>query len=465
MNIHLPCTRVIAACGALGVALALTACAHFSRDGGFDAVVSAAEPRIGQTAVWKRTPEDQARAKAATVELLARPLSADDAARIAILNNGSLQAEFAELGIAEADLVESGRLPNPRFTVRRSGADGLNDVEETVTVSVLALLTVPYVHGIERRRFAAVQARCAAALVQLAARTRAAYFVAVAARGTTSYRREVEQAAATGAELARRMRQAGNWSPLDEAHERSFHAEAELQLEHARLAESLARADLIEALGIDIEPDELRLADHLPDVPPSIEQFAQLERAALEQRIDLKALRANLDALARNLHLTRATRFVNVLDAGPTRVQQGPASAPYETGFEITLEVPIFDSGAPRVRKAEARYAQALASFGQAALEARTEVRKAYSRLRAAHDIALHRHDEILPLQRSIAADDRLRYGAGQISVFDLLTDSRAEVSGVSDYLQSVRDFWIARAMLDAALYAPLPQLSGEHPW
>jgi outer membrane protein TolC len=121
--------------------------------------------------------------------------------------------------------------------------------------------------------------------------------------------------------------------------------------------------------------------------------------------------------------------------------------------------VPIFDTGAARVRKAEARYAQALARFGQAALEARAEVRKAYARLRAAHAIALRQRDEMLPLRRSIAEQDRLRYDAGQISVFDLLADSRAEIAGVSDYLQSVRDFWIARSSLDAALSGPVPRL------
>jgi outer membrane protein TolC len=166
----------------------------------------------------------------------------------------------------------------------------------------------------------------------------------------------------------------------------------------------------------------------------------------------LKAMRASLEALARNLRLTRATRFVNVLDAGPTRVQQGPSSAPYENGFEVTLEVPIFDTGAPRVRKAEARYAQALARYGQAAIEARAQVRKAYARVSAAHDIALHQRDEMLPLQKSVAEQDRLRYDAGQIGVFELLADSRMQIAGVSDYIQSVRDFWIARSSLDAAL-------------
>ena len=466
MNIRTSRARVIArlapaAAAALASALSLSACAHFSQDGGFDAVARTAEPLVGRTPRWNRTADERARASRDTLQLLDRPLSADDAVEIALLNNGSLQASFAELGIAEADVVESGRLPNPRFTVRRSSAQGVDDIEETVSVNVLALVTAPYVHRIEKRHFAEVQAACAADVVQLAARTREAYFVALAARDMARYQHQVEEAAQTAAELALRMRAAGNWSPLDEARERIFHSEAALGLERARLAEAVARENLIASLGVSIEGPRraCNWPSVIPDVPPSIEDLAAIERTALDNRIDLKAMRAHIEALAQALHLTRATRFVNVLDAGPTRVKEGPSSAPYQTGYEVTLEVPLFDTGAPRVAKAEARYVQAVAGFGQAAIEARAQVRRAYARLSAAHDMALRERDEVLPLRKSIADEDLKRYNAAQISVFDLLADSRAQIDGASAYIQSVRDYWVARSDLQAALSGPAPQL------
>src|SRR5271156_7181877 len=98
MNIRIPCTRAIATCSALSSALALAACAHFSQDGGFDAVAQAAAPRIGQTALWKRTPEDQARAERDTAQLLARPLSADDAVRLPVPHNRSRPAPVPRRG-------------------------------------------------------------------------------------------------------------------------------------------------------------------------------------------------------------------------------------------------------------------------------------------------------------------------------------------------------------------------------
>ncbi len=123
-----------------------------------------------------------------------------------------------------------------------------------------------------------------------------------------------------------------------------------------------------------------------------------MERVVLQNRIDLRLQRMQLDELARNLRLTRATRFVNVLDVGPTRVQQGADGAPYERGYEIILEIPLFDGGGPRVRRAEALYSQAVERFTQAAVDARSQIRRDYAAYRAAFDIAKQQRDEVVPI-------------------------------------------------------------------
>jgi outer membrane protein TolC len=146
---------------------------------------------------------------------------------------------------------------------------------------------------------------------------------------------------------------------------------------------------------------------------------------------------------------------VDVLDAGAVRIKEGTDAAPYETGYEISFVVPLFDGGAPEVRRAAARYAQAVDRFQDAALAARAEVRKTYAAYRTAHEIAARERDQVLPLRRSIAEQDLERFNAAQISVFDLLADARAEIAGREDYIRSVRDFWVARSALDAALTGP----------
>src|SRR5689334_21119723 len=85
-------------------ALLLAGCASFSPDGGFGAVEQLTKDRIGQVPVLHRTAEQTGAASARVAELLKQPLTADSAVEIALLNNRGLQADYGELGIAEADL-------------------------------------------------------------------------------------------------------------------------------------------------------------------------------------------------------------------------------------------------------------------------------------------------------------------------------------------------------------------------
>lgn len=48
-------------------------------------------------------------------ELLSIPLSAESAVELALIDNPGLQAAYHGLGVAEADLVQAGRLRNPVF--------------------------------------------------------------------------------------------------------------------------------------------------------------------------------------------------------------------------------------------------------------------------------------------------------------------------------------------------------------
>jgi outer membrane protein TolC len=434
---------------------ALAGCATFSADGGFDKVADTARAELGKQLTWPRTAAERDKRDAEVAGLLAHPLEVDDAVQLALLNNHALQASFEQIGISEADLVQAGRLPNPRFTLRHSSADGVYDIEQTLTFNVLALITYPYAHATLQRRFAEAQDAAMVQVVQLADRARTAYFTALAARDSLHYAWQVKEAAETSAELAHRMLGAGNWNRLDQTRQQGFYIEAMQQLARAQLADARARADLSAVLGIADERPGVQLAAQLPNLPTNIVSLPDLETTALGQRIDLKMMRTELDELARRLKLTAATRFVNVLDGGPTRVREGTRDSPFENGYEVSLEIPLFDTGEARVRKAEASYAQAAERFSQAAIDARSEVRKAAEAYRVAYEMAVREHEEFMPLHKQIIKQDVLRYNASLISVFELLADARAEISGVNDYIVSVRDFWIARSHLDTAMLAP----------
>ena len=153
-------------------ALGVMGCAQFSRDGGFDEVARASRLQIGTEVRWARTPEERAKSDLQIADLLQHPLSVNDAVQIALLGNAALQASFQELGISEADLVQSGRLPNPGFTLRHAASGGVYDIEETLSVNVISLLSAPSRHRIQQRRFQETQHAVTLEIARLAARTR-----------------------------------------------------------------------------------------------------------------------------------------------------------------------------------------------------------------------------------------------------------------------------------------------------
>jgi outer membrane protein TolC len=433
----------------------LSACTSFSQDGGFAPVSAATRSRLHADVYWPRNDAETAKSSAAVAQLLSRPLAAEDAVQVALLNNHELRASFQDLKISEADLVQAGRLANPRFDLSHASADGQVDIVETLSFNVLSLLSIPYARDLEKQRFAQTQTAVFLGVAQLAEQSREAYFDAVAARQSLAYRQQVSAAAEAGSVLAQRMRSAGNWNGIEQAREQVFYADATRALTNAQLQEAAARDKLGSLLGLSDAANPatpLQLAATLPELPATIDELPDVERTVLQNRIDLQMMHENIDVLARRLKLLRATRFVNVLELGPSWVKQGPSGAPHERGYAITLEVPIFDDGSARLKKSEALYIQAVERFAQAAIAARSQVRQAYAAYKASFELAKQQRDVVLPLRKSMSEENLLRYNASLISIFELLADARAQVAGVDDYIADLRDFWLAKSRLDAAL-------------
>ena len=441
------------------LALTVSGCASLSSDGGFGAVEKATVERLGTPAqlTWARQPEDLDRIHQRVSELLSQPLSMDAAVQVALWNNRGLQAAYAELGITEAEVVQAGRLPNPGFSFGRVTKGDEIEWERGLHVNLARLLALPLVQRVEAHRLDQMRTTVAMQVLSLAADTRKAWVLAVAAEESVRYSRQVMQAAEAGAELARRMAQVGNFNKLQQAREQGFYAEAALNLARAEQQQRATRERLIRLLGLWGAQTAFKLPERLPDLPKQPRDLPDIERTALTQRLDVAAARSGAEATARNLGLTRATRFINVLELG--LVRNSSNEAPTQKGWEIGLELPLFDWGGARVARVEGVYMQALHRAAETAINARSEVREAYGAYRSAWDIARHQREEIVPLKARISEENLLRYNGMLIGVFELLADARSQIASVNGAIDALRDFWIAQADLDMALVGK-PSLS-----
>ncbi len=427
----------------------------FSSDGGFGKVEQATAARGAAGARWVRSAADADSVGARVKELLANPLSGEAAVQIALLNNPGLQARYAELGIAEADLVQASRWSGPKLSFARLKRGDEVERETSIFFDVLGLLSIPLSTKAQEKRFAAAQHRAAEEALNLALQTRKAWFGAVAAQQTAKYMEDVQLAAEASADLARRMAEVGNWPLLTRAREQAFYADATAQLARARQAQVAAREKLTRLLGLWGEGIGYALPERLPELPSAAREGEGLEAQALRQRLDVQAARGDAQSLAATLGLTKVTRYVDLIEVGALRKTE--TGQPVQRGWELELRLPIFDFGGARAARAEHLYMQAVNRAADTAIRARSEVRESYAAYRTAFDIATHYRDEIVPLRKRISEEMLLRYNGMLSSVFELLADARDAVASVNAYLEAQREFWIADADLQMALTTGSP--------
>jgi len=323
------------------------------------------------------------------------------------------------------------------------------EVESSLHFNLIRLLTQPMRGDIEQRLFEQTRLDLSLEVLRLAADTRKAWVAAVAANETAQVMQQAMEAAEAGAELARRMAEAGNWSKLKQAREHAFYADAALALARAQQAQMQTRERLVRLLGVS-DPARIQLPARLPDLPTTLAPLPAVEQQAMESRLDLQMIRLQTDALANNLGLTRNTRVINVLELGFEYNTSN--EEPTQRGYEISFELPLFDWGESRVVAAESRYRQALERAREAAVDARSEVREAHALLLSQYAVARHVRDEVLPLKKRISEETLLRYNGMLIGVFDLLADARSQLSTVNTAIEAQRDFWLAEADLQMAL-------------
>ncbi|WP_377704665.1 TolC family protein [Pseudoduganella sp. UC29_71] len=455
--------------GRLALALAaalLSGCASFSGDSGFSTVAQATQDRIGQQGKILRSDEDRQALAGLLQQKLKQPLTADDAVQIALLNNRGLQATYWSLGIAEADLVQAGRLQNPAFGYKHTQGGGDTAIERTLGFNLVSLITAPLAARIEGRRFEQAKLAVADQALNVAADTRRSYYEAVAAAHALEYAQQVRDAAEAGAELARRMQQAGNWSKLDAAREQAFHSDALAEAVKAGKQANASREKLARLLGLSgavpaaggsgdhAATASPRLAftlpAHLPDLPAAPRELADAEQAAMRNRLDVQAAKLETEHTASSLGLTRGTRFINVLELAAVR--ESATGQPRERGYEITLEIPLFDWGSARVARAEAIYMQSVNKLAETAAHAQSEARESYHDYRASYDLARHYRDSVIPLRRQVSQETLLRYNGMLASTFELLADSREQATAVRAYIDALKDFWVAETNLEAAM-------------
>uniref|UniRef100_UPI00257AF016 TolC family protein n=1 Tax=Comamonas sp. UBA7840 TaxID=1946392 RepID=UPI00257AF016 len=272
----------------------------------------------------------------------------------------------------------------------------------------------------------------------------------------------MHEAAAAGGELARRMALVGNFSKREQAQELRVQHDAAAQLARARLNAALEREQLARLMGLWGPQADFALPDSLPPLPKAeaLHTGADAEATALRERLDVRALRRELDTTADRHGFARVGALFGDIGASYSRNTTTDRATRHDEvtrGWELELPLPLFDWGGVAAAGARAQLQHSSAQLRNAALQARSETRTSWLRYRTAWDLAQQQRSEVLPLAQQMQEEAVYRYNGMFISTWQLLAQARATTQAVATATEAQRDFWLADVDLQLALYSTSP--------
>jgi cobalt-zinc-cadmium efflux system outer membrane protein len=435
----------------------LSGCATVRLDAGFPEVSALVEERSGLKVFWNNGTELDKEAAEKLGSLLKNKLAVDDAVQIALLNNRELQGFYADLGVAQADLVQAGLLSNPLFDAAIKWpvpGGGRPDLELAAVMNFLDIFYMPLRKQVAAARFEKTKIRVGGLVLDFAVRVRTAFYLHQANEQMLELRQTVVQSLTASFDITRRLHEAGNISDLDFARERALLEAGKLALRSVEIAVRQSREDLNILMGLWGNQTEWQADQRLPEIPQQPIPTENIEPVALNRSVDLLHARQRLMAAGEQLGLNKVTALIPESHLGAFGERTDGA---WEVGPVLEFPIPLFDQGQARTGRAAAELRRAQQEYYALAVKIRATARALRDRAQGARDRALYYRDIMLPLHERIVNEAQLHYNAMQLGPVQLLRAREQQIETGADYVEALRDYWLARIELSQLLSGRLP--------
>jgi outer membrane protein, heavy metal efflux system len=430
----------------IGTCLALAGCA--SQKSSFPIVAQTVKDRTGYA--LNTEPDRSSQVDTAVSDLLAKPLTADSAARVALLNSPALAAHLNEVRLAEAELVTASQIKNPSLDIAVRPPDkppSGTDIAGSVSADVLDVLLVPLRKKIAQNQLDQATLTAANDALMLVHDVRVAVYVSSASQRTLQIQRQITASTADAADFAHRQHDAGNIDELSWVGYQSADAQAKLDLVRAEVKLATDRESLSKLLGLG--PSQMQWTVSADLAPPPAQELDSVQADALQHRLDVDVARHQVAQADAALSLTRYGMLTEVrLGASMER----ETSSQTVVGPYLALDIPIFNQHQGEIAEAQAQQRMANSKLKELTVDAQSDVRLAGERLSAARSAAELANGTLLPLKKRATELTQQKYNGMLVGLYGLLTARQEELSASRDAVETLRDYWIARADLDRAI-------------
>lgn len=406
-------------------------------------------------AVQRRGFALEAAREAQVAELLKDGLDAERALAVALRRSPQVAALEARWGIAQAEWVQAGRLPNPELGLSLA-IEAASPLGWGVGLMqpLAALLLLPTTLPLSEAERRAAQAEVAGALLELRASIQAEVVGLQALEAELALLDRVVAAEAAAVRLAELQHHAGNLTDWELDQSRVLLDTVQVARIRLATAAGEAHAALASTLGLYGEEAAFRLKPlTLPASEGALPEPAELEARALGQRFELEGATAVVERAERLRSFVGVARWLPGLSAGVEVESDHGARHLRPT---LALELPLFDPGDARAAKARFELGLAEAMRQRAAIAIRAEVRGARIRLAGAEAFRAQVRDVLLPRRIQLVTHTLQQYDAMQVGAAVLLQAKQAEFEAERSAVEATRELLLARIALERATALPL---------
>ncbi len=404
-------------------------------------------------------PVDLARGAEAT-------LSLPEAVALALSNSPELAVERRQIDVAKGELTKARVYPlNPELEVKPAyGSGKLRDLDRTVgtnalEVAVSQTLQIKGQWGLRIEKAAADLERTGWTVKDAERRIRAEvirrFNDVLIALERVKFFGEIVALNQELFNISQQLFEAGAVPRLD-----ALRAEVELRRAlNDRTAEERSLVAARKELNLLIG----RPSDFTPQAAGPLlyslreTDLERLMRTAIENRPDLKAGRARLQAVERELGIARAERFFPEVG-----VSVGYSNDLAIDGrdqrflFGVTIPLPLLNRRQGEIETALGERSRQTAALSFVAARIDKEVAQAYGRFVASQRIVEEFVKRIVPQQEENFRLLREGYEAGQFRLTDVLLGQREFIEGRLRYLDAAAQYNLFAAELEQAVGAPL---------
>ncbi len=390
-------------------------------------------------------------------QLLAEPLDVEAAVRVALLDNRELRATLRSLGIARGRLLQASLLPNPVVEAELL-PERNTQLELRVEYDLTRALLTPLRVSAEAPELDAARYRAAAAVVELSYQVRTAFYGLQVASERLALAERALDASTAGRDFARALLEAGNVDDLVAAQQEVAHERTRIEVAKFELELVMERERLQRLLGNHGKATEFRVNGGLAALPASPAAVDDPETRALRASLELSEAKQRLEGLARQAGATRTAGLVpdvavdvHALSGDPSGHEASDDPA-WRFGAGVSVTLPLFDRQQGTATALEAEFDALLERYYGMAIDVRSAAREVSQRVASLWARAHQYEQVIVPAQRRVTQQTLLQYNAMQLGLPELLLARREELSAEMARVQTLGEYWSARAELSALL-------------